>query len=133
MLDCGLCLHVSPLPTLTFLLTERQNTMKTTVDFNDFRHAFNAIRPDNFSREGLEQLFDYFESYEQETGEEIEFDVIAICCEYSEQSWQTISEDYSIDIEGLDDVEAKQHVMNYLCDNTSVIGEANDCFIYQIF
>jgi hypothetical protein len=108
-------------------------TMKTTVDFNDFRHAFNAIRPDNFSREGLEQLFDYFESYEQDTGEEIELDVIAICCEYSEQPWQSIASDYDVDVEGLDDTEAKQHVMNYLCDNTSVIGETADGFVYQCF
>lgn len=108
-------------------------TMKTTVDFNDFRHAFNAIRPNNFSREGLEQLFDYFESYEQDTGEEIELDVIAICCDYVEQSWQNIARDYDIDVEGLDDDEAKQHVMNYLCDNTSVIGESNGCFVYQCF
>lgn len=107
--------------------------MKTTVDFNDFRHAFNAIRPDNFSRGGLEQLFDYFESYEQDTGEEIELDVIAICCEYCEQSWQDIARDYDVDVDGLGDDEAKQHVMNYLCDNTYVIGESNGCFVYQCF
>ena len=107
--------------------------MKTTVDFNDFRHSFNAIRPDNFSREGLEQLFDYFESYEQDTGEEIELDVIAICCEYSEQSWQSVASDYGVDVEGLDDTEAKQHVMNFLCDSTCVIGETADGFVYQCF
>lgn len=107
--------------------------MKTTVDFCDFRHAFNAIRPDNFSREGLEQLFDYFESYEKDTGEEIELDVIAICCEYCEQSWKDISIEYEVDIEGLKDEEAKQHVMNYLCDNTCVIGETSNGFIYQAF
>jgi len=55
--------------------------MKTTVTFSDFRQAFKAIRPDNFSHEGLEQLWEYFESYERDTGEEIELDVIAICCE----------------------------------------------------
>lgn len=109
--------------------------MKTTVHFDDFRHAFNSIRPDNFSREGLEQLFDYFESYERDTGEEIELDVIAVCCEYSEQSWQAIASDYSIDIdENENEDEQAQQVMDYLCDNTTVIGStAGGTFIYQNF
>jgi len=109
--------------------------MKTTVTFSDFRQAFKAIRPDNFSHEGLEQLWDYFESYERDTGEEIELDVIAICCEYSEQNWKTIAEDYSIVLDDIKTEEQqKQHVMNYLCDNTSVIGStSDDSFIYQNF
>ena len=52
--------------------------MKTAVHFDDFRHAFNSIRPDNFSREGLEQLFDYIESYERDNDEDIELDVILL-------------------------------------------------------
>lgn len=109
--------------------------MKTTVCFHEFKQAFRAIRPNNFTDDALGQLFDYFESYEQDTGEEIELDVIAICCEYTEQHYSDIANDYDIDIEGMDEAEAKQHVMNYLCDNTSVIGETEDAcnFIYQVF
>ena len=73
--------------------------MKTTVNFDDFRQAFNSIRPDNFSPEGLEQLFDYIESYERDNDEDIELDVISLCCEYSEQHWKTIASDYSIDLD----------------------------------
>jgi hypothetical protein len=109
--------------------------MKTTVYFSEFCDYFQKIRPDNFSREGLVQLFDYFESYENDTGEEIELDVIAICCEYSEQSWQAIASDYSIDIdENENDEEQAQQVMNFLCDSTTVIGStSNGSFIYQNF
>ena len=109
--------------------------MKTTVYFSEFCDYFQKIRPDNFSREGLEQLFDYFESYERDTGEEIELDVIAICCEYSEQSWQAIASDYSIEIdENENEEEQAQQVMDYLCDNTSVIGSTSDNkLIYQNF
>ena len=109
--------------------------MKTTVYFSEFCDYFQKIRPDNFSREGLVQLFDYFESYEKDTGEEIELDVIAICCEYSEQNWKNIADDYSIDLDGIETEEQqKQHVMNYLCDNTSVIGStSDDSFIFQNF
>lgn len=109
--------------------------MKTTVDFSDFRHAFDAIRPDSFSREGIEMLFDYLSSYEEDGNEELELDVIAFCCEYAEQHWSSIASDYSIDIDvNENDDEQKQQVMNYLCDNTSVIGETKDgSFVYQQF
>jgi hypothetical protein len=40
----------------------------------------------NFSYDGLVALFEYFEQYEESTGERIELDVVAICCEYSEYS-----------------------------------------------
>jgi hypothetical protein len=42
------------------------------------------IYKNNFSYYGLVALFDYLEEYEETTGEEIEFDPIALCCEYTE-------------------------------------------------
>ena len=38
----------------------------------------------NFSYDGLVALFEYLEELEDSTGENIEFDYIAICCDYSE-------------------------------------------------
>jgi hypothetical protein len=64
--------------------------MKTSVNYYDFRNAFMAIRPDNFSYDGLEVLFEYLESYEEDCGEELELDVISICCEYTE--WDNYDE-----------------------------------------
>ena len=59
--------------------------MKKTINFYDFRKAFeNYDRLDNFSYDGLQALFDYFEEIEIDCDMEIELDVIAICCEYSE-------------------------------------------------
>lgn len=59
--------------------------MKTTVNYNTFKQAFiNAGRENTFSGDGLCALFDYLEDYENDTGEELELDVIALCCEYSE-------------------------------------------------
>jgi len=40
--------------------------------------------PNDFTREGLSCLFDYLEELEQETGEELEFDPVALHCQYSE-------------------------------------------------
>ena len=59
--------------------------MKQTVNFGDFRDAFRDMdRMGNFSPEGLQALFDYIEEYEEGMGEQIELDVIALCCEYEE-------------------------------------------------
>lgn len=40
--------------------------MKQTVNFYTFRDAFRAIRPDNFSAEGLSVLFDDLVQYEKD-------------------------------------------------------------------
>ena len=58
--------------------------MKTTINFYEFGLWFERHRPDNFSRSGLRELFDFLEEYEEGTGEEIEFDPIALCCDYTE-------------------------------------------------
>lgn len=59
--------------------------MKQTVNFGDFSDAFRDMdRMENFSPEGLQALFNYIEEYEEDTGAEIELDVIALCCEYEE-------------------------------------------------
>ena len=66
------------------------------VNFSDFRQAFhNHDRGNQFSYEGLKALFDYLEEQERDTGEEMELDVIALCCEYSEyKSFEEFRHDY---------------------------------------
>ena len=59
--------------------------MKKTINIYDFREAFHkAGRGDQFTYDGLTALFEYIEDYEEGTGEEIELDVIGLCCEYTE-------------------------------------------------
>lgn len=59
--------------------------MKTTVTRNQFIDAFrHAGRESQFTRAALCALFGYLEEYESSTGEEIELDPIAICCEWAE-------------------------------------------------
>ena len=56
--------------------------MKQSVNMYDFERAFkNFERMNNFSYDGLKALFEYLEDYEEDTGEEIELDVIALCCD----------------------------------------------------
>lgn len=70
--------------------------MKTTVNFYDFERAFvKADRKTQFSYEGLKSLFEWFEEYEEDTGESIELDVIAICCDFCEyDSIESFRNDY---------------------------------------
>lgn len=58
--------------------------MKTTLTFGDFVDFFRRYdRYDQFGYEALRALFDYLEEIEEDTGEEIEMDVIALCCDYT--------------------------------------------------
>jgi hypothetical protein len=108
--------------------------MKTTVSRYDFERAFvDADRKENFSYEALGLLFDYFESYEEETGQEIELDVIAICCDYSEDTLQDIANNYGIDLVDVDEEDQADFVRNYLEAHTTLIGETATGFVYLSF
>ena len=58
--------------------------MKITINEWDFKNEFQQIRPNNFSLQALNALWDYLEWYEEETEEEMELDIIGLCCDYSE-------------------------------------------------
>ena len=58
--------------------------MKETVTESRFLEVFRQVRPNQFSRPALVALFDYLDQLEQDLGEETEFDVIALCCEWTE-------------------------------------------------
>ena len=59
--------------------------MYQTITNNTFHDAFHtAGRGDQFSYEGRNALFDYLEEYEGSTGEKVEVDVVALCCEFTE-------------------------------------------------
>jgi hypothetical protein len=107
--------------------------MKTTISLYDFRREFEQCRPNNFSYEALGLLFAYFEELEEGMGEEIELDVIAICCEYSENTFEQIAANYEVDLTGVDEADIPQAIMDFLCDNTTVVGETSSGFVYAIF
>jgi hypothetical protein len=112
--------------------------MKQSVNFSDFCDAFESHgRNDTFTYAGKRALFDYLEEYEYECGEEIELDVIALCCEYSEhESALVCVEDNGYDVVSdlltcasvLGSIDAdiraaivEKAALAYLQDNTSVI------------
>ena len=101
--------------------------MIQSINFSEFCDAFHACdRNENFSYEGKRILFDFLEEWEEETGQPVELDVIALCCEYSEMTWQEVAEAYSIDLSDCDpedEDENKDFVMEYLQENTLYCGE----------
>lgn len=117
--------------------------MKQSVQFHTFVEAFQAAdrydhqdgKGGNFTWTGLRVLFDYLESYEEDTGEEIELDVIALCCEYSEDTPEDIVKNYSIDLSECEDSEEEQEaILSYLNDRTSVCGvTASGRIVYALF
>ena len=109
--------------------------MKTTVSRYDFERAFvDAGRKDQFSYEGLSVLFGYLEQYEEDTGQEIDLDVIALCCDYYEDTVEAIAANYSIDLAECDDEdEQAELVREYLEDNGALVGEVAGGFVYRAF
>jgi predicted ArsR family transcriptional regulator len=106
--------------------------MKTTVSLHDFRDAFRRIRPNNFSYEGLGVLFEYLEDLETDSGNEIELDVIAICCDFCENNWEDIANEYGFDLEGIEDEDEKiETVKRYLSEDGVLIGEVPGGFVYR--
>ena len=102
--------------------------MKMTIDRSTFIRTFEDYgRLDNFSAWGLNQLFDYFEQYEQDSGEQIEFDCIAICCEYSETTIKDAKDDY-----GQNELTDEEFI-EYLQENTQLVAYDDENVIYQAF
>jgi hypothetical protein len=99
--------------------------MKTTVYENEFIKMFQDIRPNNFSIGGLRRLYEGLTEFEQDTGEEIELDVIAICCDFQEMTMKEIIDayDYMMDESRLDDDDAYSYVMDWLNNQTWVLGD----------
>ncbi len=71
--------------------------MKQSITKSDFRDAFKQMgRQDNFSYEGLGHLYDALLEYEESCGQEIELDVIALCCEYEEEAIEDALDKYNL-------------------------------------
>ena len=104
--------------------------MKQTITEYDFIQGFiDYDRTENFSYEGRKALFEYFEELEEDCGIEIEYDVIAICCDYSEDHWEDIKANYGFEGETVEDV------LEELRYNTSVVALLDDdeTIVYQVY
>jgi len=93
--------------------------MKTTINQSDFVSAFkgNSERKNQFSYGALCALFNYYEEVEQSSGEEMELDVVAICCDWTEYDTALeAAQAYDFDKENED------KARSYLENNTTVLS-----------
>jgi len=104
--------------------------MIQTITEYEFINQFNAVRPDNFSYAALQALFSYLEELEDDMGDQIEFDVIGLCCDYSEYTFDELREYYYFDLK---DVKTDVDLIDYLQDRTTVISVDDNTVIIQDF
>jgi len=106
--------------------------MKYTMTRHNFIDMMKAQRPDNFTHEALNLLWDHLEEWENDTFEEIEFDCISICCDFSEDTAEAIAHNYTIDTEGMTDDQALDEVIETLKENGAFVGQTDSgSIIYQ--
>ena len=77
--------------------------MYQTINENDFIRAFEAIRPENFSRRALQELFQHLEGLEDDLGEQMELDPIAICCDWTEYTGEELLGEFGDQLDEEDD------------------------------
>lgn len=113
-----------------------------------FRDRFiDYNRQNSFTSEGLTLLFDYLEQLEQDT-EEIELDVISICCDYSEMTFEEFANEYSLETEyeepldvdddgetitishKISDEDLKEAIEEYISENTVLVGFTDDTVVF---
>jgi hypothetical protein len=108
-------------------------TMYKRITFADFLDAFrHAGRENQFSYDAKKALFEHIENFEDETGEPVELDVIAICCVFQESSIDEIIEEYNIDMRGCED-DRRGAVESFLENRTVVIWSDDERILYQQF
>lgn len=108
-----------------------------------FIDMMQTARPDNFSVSGLRVLFDYLDQVSDECSEPLEFDAIAIACEYTEADAIEVYNRYTPDLNLDEDDQAlfdqyhdteeahmlddilKPQIIEYLEYNTCFVGETN--------
>jgi hypothetical protein len=90
-----------------------------------FERAFNSSQyRNNFTYYGLKALFEYLEQYEEVCGTEIELDVCALCCDFTEyENLKEFQDNFSDSYESIEDIQ----------EDTTVIMIDDDAFIIQNF
>ena len=99
--------------------------MKRTVSQCEFSDAFRDMgRGDNFSYEGKRALYDYLIELEEGCGEELELDVIALCCDFSEYNTALeAAKEYGFEADTSDSCEdtPESAALEWLRDRTTVL------------
>lgn len=104
---------------------------QTIDNASQLRNAFRQYGYyEQFSYEAYECIYSYLE----ECGEDIELDVVSICCDFTEEHFEGIAKANIDNYEDMDEEEQIEAVEEYLNENTSIVGKLdNGNFIYINF
>jgi len=98
--------------------------MQQLITKSQFHDAFKDMgRSDQFSYQALNELYNYLTMLEEDTGQPIELDVIALCCEFSEEEVYDVLDNY-----GLEDIDELEQ-------NTTIVwhDQVNATVLYQVY
>lgn len=106
--------------------------------FVDMFRKYNRL--DNFTYQGLQELYKYLVNLSDDLGEPIELDVISLCCDYYESTAQEIVNDYKDELEYMLSDEYYESNLDYIAgewlqENDMLVAEydVNDVthFLYR--
>lgn len=110
---------------------------------SDLREKFRAYgRLDTFSSQAFEWLWDYLCEYEDASGTPLEIDVIGLCCDFSEEDYESIVSSYpditlpdreDYENVGAYDEDYREAIIDYLNDHTVVLGYDEDSVLFAAF
>jgi len=86
-----------------------------TVNEYEFINDFKSYGREDFTHAALVALYEYLEDYSRDTGEPVELDVIALCCEYAEYgTLEEIQDTYSsTKLETIEDLREHTQVIEF--------------------
>lgn len=98
--------------------------MKMTLSRTRAAHMLLDDKNASWSYDGAMALCEYLEELEEDCGEEMEFDVVAIRCDYSEHaSLEEWAKDYGFEPESSteDEREREEEIRDYIMDHGQLI------------
>lgn len=95
------------------------NSTHTTINSTQFQSTM--LDRTSFSIEAIELLWDYYSSLEEDLGESIAFDPVAIRCEWSEEDAAEVAMDYPDQL-GLDPAADAGDIHDLLTGHTTSLG-----------
>lgn len=107
--------------------------MYQTITQSDFISTFKQIRPESFSLAALESLFEFIEELEDDTGEQSEFDPIALCCDWAEYSLDELKREYSGTVEELAECDDIVDARDIMADETVALLTRDDTLLVLAF
>ena len=116
-----------------------------TVDSSELYHlACKMARGDNFGYKGWRKIGDYLESLSDNLGENIEIDIVALCCYYAvaesaDDAYMQYDHLHGVDLpdeevwEEMTEEEKLETIEGFLQDRTSVVVCKDDLIIWLAF